>query len=80
MVDHHLGSCPLRVGRGVPPSSSGNRLLFDEWQPHADLADEDTVAGAYFRIFDEAYDLLVEAGQGREEAISGARIILGSSE
>ena len=66
----------------TPGIEMRDRLLM-EWEPHTEPefpGDDESVRFAFFRIYDQAYDVLVESGQGYDEAVSTVRIIFGSSQ
>ena len=59
-----------------------DRLLLDEWEPHVEAeypGDEETLRFAFFRLFDQCYDLLTEDGMDPDEAQTTVRVLLGSS-
>lgn len=64
-----------------PGTQMRDRLLFDVWTPHEAIKDypDDSVGAAFLRLFDEAYDMLVESGQSAEEAATAVRVMFGSS-
>jgi hypothetical protein len=57
-----------------------DRLLFDIWEPHTAILGfpVDSAAAGFLRIYDEAYELLVAAGQAPDEAASTVRVTFGS--
>lgn len=60
-----------------------DRLLFDEWKPHLKPeypGAEDELRFHMFRIFDKAYNALVNDGMESEEAITTVRVIFGSGD
>ena len=56
--------------------------LLMEWEPHTSPeypGDAESVRFAFFDIYDRAYDLLRESGQGHDEAVSTVRVVFGAS-